>query len=102
VFVETAYGQQVLMPGVTTRQYDRVKELAEAGELHAPEILVFVWAFADLIGARIDLEEMTPAETAEFLVGVLGWLGFVAADAWTPADDGALAALLEEVNQDGR
>lgn len=100
--MQTAHGDQVLMPGVSVEEYDRVKELAEAGELHAREVMDFVRAFADLIGARIDLEEMTPAETAEFLVGVLGWLGFVAADAWTPADDGALAALLEEVNQDGR
>ncbi|MFC4466697.1 hypothetical protein ACFPH6_19555 [Streptomyces xiangluensis] len=101
VYVQTAHGDKVLMPNMTAEQYDRVKELAEAGELHAPEILGFVRAFADLIGAPVDFEGWTPAERAEFLVAVLGWLGFVSGDEWTPADDNALAALLEEVNQDG-
>lgn len=87
VFVQTAHGDTVLMPGVNAEEYRRVKELAERGDILDPDVLRFIRAFADLIGASLDFEGWTDADMAEFLVYVLRWMNFVPEDEWTALDD---------------
>lgn len=85
-----AAGFAVHLPGVTTAEYRRVRELADAGQIHDPLVVKFVRAFARLTNSQAaDLPW-----TADDLGGFLRWLGFTDADAWTAVDDAELYALL--------
>jgi len=92
VFVEAESGRTGQIPGVTSADYQRVKELAEAGDIHAPEIMQFIQAFATLIGHDIDATVWGDADTWAFLK----WLGLVDEAAWTGLEDAELSLLLSE------
>jgi hypothetical protein len=98
VFVQTAHGDKVLMPGVSAEEHDRVKELAEAGDIRAPEIAEFIRGFAELVGVDLDATPWGDHDT----VGFLTWLGFIPEEEWTRADDAGLELLLREGAGDGR
>jgi hypothetical protein len=87
-----ADGVEVRLPGVTSTQYRRVKELAEAGRIDAPEIICFVRAFAELIGHDLGAVPWTDADTW----GFLKWLGLVEETVWTGLEEAELALLLRE------
>lgn len=90
--MQTLHGDNVLMPGVTPDQYDRVKELAEAGDVRAPEIMQFIRAFTDLIGHDLDALLWGDHDT----IGFLTWLGFIPEEEFTAADEAGLELLLRE------
>lgn len=90
---EGAEDVRVRLPGVTTVEYGRVRDLAQAGLIHDPLVMRFVRAFADVVGRidgqSVDLEDWSDAET----IGFLRWLDFVPGDEWTALDDVELAHL---------
>ena len=85
-----AAGFAVHLPGVTTDEYRRVKECAEAGRIDDPLVGKFVRAFAKLINSPAADMPWTADDFGDFL----RWLGFVDPDAWTAVDDAELSALL--------
>jgi len=96
--VQTLHGDSVLMPDMTVEEYDRVRVLAEAGDIRAPEIVRFIQAFAVLVGHDLGGLPWGDHDT----VGFLKWLGFLPEAEWTAADDAGLTMLLKEGMSDGR
>jgi len=84
-------GLRLKVPGLDTRQYERVKELAQAGRIDDPLVMRFVRAFASTIGHDIDANPApwTDLDTAL----LLRWLEVVPGGEWTGLDDIELARL---------
>lgn len=84
-------GLRLKVPGFTAQQYERVRELAQAGQIGDPLIMRFVRAFASTIGHDVDADPAgwTDVDSLE----LLRWLEFVPGDEWTALDDIELARM---------
>ncbi len=82
---------RVRLEGITRREYERVRVLARAGEIHDPLIMKLIRAFSAVVGHDVDAnpEPWSDAATIEFL----RWLEFVPEGEWTGLDDVELARL---------
>jgi hypothetical protein len=76
---------RVRLEGISQREYARVKELAQAGDIHDLLIMKFIRAFARQVGH--DLDAYPDPWTDDQTIECLRWLGFVPEGKWTALDD---------------
>ena len=88
---DNAGDARVRLEGITQREYGRVKELAQAGDIRDPLVMKFIRAFAAQVGQ--DLDALPDPWSDRNTIECLRWLGFVPEGEWTALDDIELAAL---------
>ncbi|MGV9275968.1 hypothetical protein [Streptomyces griseosporeus] len=93
VFVE------VVLPNYTGTEYRHAQQLAQAGNFRAPDVWRLIEALSAAIGHDLDASEWGDNDYLK----AAAYLGLLADDEWSPADDAAVATLLRgEGADDGR